>query len=83
MYLGYNKVLLPSLEIANTSVREMLSVPFQQTARYAKYYGDEISEEDKEIIDKVLGYDDLGERYEPDLSDKVKMNLINIQPMKN
>ena len=50
----------------------MLSVPFQQTARYAKYYGDEISDEDKKIIDKVLGYDDLGERYEPDLSDKVK-----------
>ncbi len=72
MYIGYNKVLLPSLEIANTSIREMLSVPFQQTARYAKYYGDEISDEDKKIIDKVLGYDDLGERYEPDLSDKVK-----------
>ncbi len=72
MYMGYNKVLLPSLEIANTSIREMLSVPFQQTARYAKYYGDEISDEDKKIIDKVLGYDDLGERYEPDLSDKVK-----------
>ena len=32
----------------------------------------EISEEDKEVIDKVLDYDDLGERYEPDLSDKVK-----------
>ncbi|CDF11604.1 uncharacterized protein BN778_00680 [Mycoplasma sp. CAG:776] len=72
IYIGYNKVLLPSLEIANTSIREMLSVPFQQTARYAKYYGDEISDEDKKIIDKVLGYDDLGERYEPDLSDKVK-----------
>ena len=72
MYVGYNKVLLPSFEIANTSIREVLSVPFQQTARYAKYYGDEISLEDKEIIDKVLGYEDLGERYDPDLSDPVK-----------
>ncbi len=72
MYVGYNKVLLPSFEIANTSIREVLSVPFQQTARYAKYYGDEISLEDKEIIDKVLGYEDLAERYDPDLSDPVK-----------
>ncbi len=72
MYVGYNKVLLPSFEIANTSIREVLSVPFQQTARYAKYYGDEISLEDREVIDKVLGYDDLGERYDTDLSDPVK-----------
>ena len=26
MYIGYNKVLLPSFEIANTSIREVLSV---------------------------------------------------------
>mgnify|MGYP003532061415 CR=1 FL=1 len=31
-----------------------------------------MSEEDKLIIDKVLGYDDLATRYEPDLSDNVK-----------
>lgn len=72
MYIGYNKVLLPHYEIANTSIREVLSVPFQQTARLAKYYDDEISNEDKKVIDKVLGYDDLGERYRTDLSDPVK-----------
>ena len=72
MYIGYNKVLLPHYEIANTSVREMLSVPFQQTARLAKYYDEEISDEDKKTIDKVLGYNDLGERYRTDLSDPVK-----------
>lgn len=72
MYLGYNKVLLPHFEIANTSIREVLSVPFQQTARHVKYYGKDLSEEDKLIIDKVLGYDDLATRYEPGLSDDVK-----------
>lgn len=72
MYIGYNKILLPHYEIANTSVREMLSVPFQQTARLAKYYDEEISDEDKKTIDKVLGYNDLGERYRTDLSDPVK-----------
>lgn len=72
MYIGYNKVLLPHFEIANTSIREVLSVPFQQTARYVKYYEKDLSEEDKLIIDKVLGYDDLATRYDPGLSDDVK-----------
>jgi len=72
MYIGYNKVLLPHFEIANTSIREVLSVPFQQTARYVKYYEKDLSVDDKLIIDKVLGYDDLATRYEPDLSDNVK-----------
>lgn len=72
MYLGYNKVLLPHFEIANTSIREVLSVPFQQTARLVKYFEKDLNEEDKLIIDKVLGYDDLATRYEPGLSDEVK-----------
>ena len=71
-YIGYGKVLLPSLKISNTSVREMLSIPFQQTARVVKYRGDELPEEEKEAIDKILIYDTLAERYEPDLSDAVK-----------
>ncbi len=74
IYIGYNNVLLPHFEIANTSIREMLSVPFQQTARLAKYHDDAISDEDKVKIDKVLGYDDLGKRYKEDLSDPVKNN---------
>lgn len=72
MYIGYNKVLLPYFEIANTSIREVLSVPFQQTARHVKYFEKDLTEDDKKIIDKVLRYDDLATRYEPDLSDNVK-----------
>lgn len=71
-YIAYGKILLPSLKISNTSIREMLSIPFQQTARVVKYRGDELPEEEKEIIDKILIYDTLAERYEPDLSDAVK-----------
>ncbi|RHO93370.1 hypothetical protein DW023_00005 [Clostridium sp. AF37-7] len=50
----------------------MLSVPFQQTARYIKEYSDEVTEKEKEVIDRVLNYDTLSERYEADRSDKVK-----------
>ncbi len=76
-YIGYNKVLLPTLKISNTSVREILSIPFQQTARYAKEYPGDFKEEDKKIIDKVLNFDTLAKRYNPRLSDPVK-NEYNI-----
>ena len=72
LYGLYNKVLLPHYEISNTSVREVLSVPFQQTARLVKYHDEEINKNDKVIIDKVLEYDTLGERYKTNLSDPVK-----------
>lgn len=68
----YSKILLPYFKITPGSVREMLSVPFQQTARYVKYHGDSISREDKKIIDKILVYDTLSERYNPELADPVK-----------
>lgn len=69
---GFNNVLVPSLGISEGSIREMLSVPFQQTARYVKYNEDDLSDEDKEVIDKILGYSDLAERYSPDIADPVK-----------
>ena len=69
---SYNHVLIPYLGVSDGSIREALSVPFQQTARLVKYHEDVISESDKEIIDKILVYDTIAERYDPILSDKVK-----------
>ncbi len=71
-YTGYNKVLLPSLKISNTSIREVLSIPFQQTARVVKKHGQEIPEDERKIIDYLLDFDTLGTRYDPVLSDNVK-----------
>lgn len=68
----YSKVLLPALKITPGSIREMLSVPFQQTARYVKYHEGEVTVAEKEIIDKILGYDTLASRYNPELADPVK-----------
>ena len=65
-------VILPLFKIPNSGIREMLSVPFQQTARYVKEHGEEVTEEEKQIIDKILDYDTLAERYDPLLSDPVK-----------
>ena len=70
--LSFNKVLVPALGISDGSDREKYSIPFQQTARYVKYYADELTDEDIKAIDKVLSYDTLAERYKPQLSDPVK-----------
>ena len=70
-YFGYNR-LLTYFEITNTSIREALSIPFQQTARLVKYKEEVIEETDKNIIDVILDYNTLADRYEPDLSDNVK-----------
>lgn len=72
LYVSHNKLLLPYMNITPGSIRETMSVPFQQTARYVKYYNEEITDEEREVIDKILEYDTLASRYEPHLADKVK-----------
>lgn len=72
LYVGYGKILLPSLKISNTSVREMLSIPFQQTARVVLNHGSEIPDEEIEVIDYLLTFDTLASRYVPYISDPVK-----------
>lgn len=70
--IGYNKVLLPKNNVEAGGIQEMLSVPFQQTARFVKYYGDELSDADRSAIDHILDYSKLTEKYNPDKSDPVK-----------
>ena len=69
---SYNSIILPYFKITPTSIRETLSIPFQQTARYVKEHGKEITEEEKKAIDKVLKYDTLADRYQYEISDPVK-----------
>lgn len=66
----YMKVILPYFKIPEGSIREMLSIPFQQTARYVSKYS--VSLEEKNTIDKILEFDTLASRYRTDLSDPVK-----------
>ena len=71
-YEAYNKVILPSLKVTPTSIRETLSIPFQQTARYIKYHEKDISKKDKEDINNILDYNKIKKVYNPELSDPVK-----------
>ena len=72
LILGYQKVLLPACGVEDNGPREALSIPFQQTARYVRDYGAEVTAEEAEIIGKVLDYENLAELYDPITSDPVK-----------
>lgn len=75
--IGYSGIFFNALDIKEGSPREMLSVPFQQTARYITEYEDEITPEEEEAILTVLGnheksLHEIGKLYVPNRSDSVK-----------
>lgn len=51
--------------------QEMLSIPFQQTARYVRDFGDEVTPEEHDAIDGIIPYEALA-NYDPFMSDNVK-----------
>jgi hypothetical protein len=71
-FLLYSNLLLPSLGISGGSVKEALSVPFQQTALYLNLYPDEVTPEEKAAIGRVLPYDEIARSYSPEKADNVK-----------
>lgn len=73
VYVCITKVLYPSvLGIQKGSIKEALSIPFQQTARYVSKYENEVTESEKEAINGVLNYELLMEKYDPVISDSIK-----------
>lgn len=69
--------LMPALGIQNGPVKEALSLPFQQTARYLKEHGTDVSSQERAAINAVLPVDHLAERYNPEIADPVK-NLYRL-----
>ena len=74
---GYDKAVVPMFSTAQISRRAMFSVMFQQTAKYLRSYPEEVTEEEYEIIDKVLKADIIAEEYNPRLSNPVKNTFRN------
>ena len=70
--LVINGALSRQHEILPGSIKDALSLPFQQTARYVKYHSDDVTEEERSVIDSILQYDTLADRYDPRISDPVK-----------
>ena len=52
--------------------QELLPIPYQQTARFVKEHPEEVTEEEYDLLDRVLGMEDLAKRYSPVSADPVK-----------
>lgn len=72
VYMVFSNLLIPALGITKWRTSEILSLPFQQTARHIVFREDDITEEEKQIIDAVLDYERVKATYDPRLSDPVK-----------
>ncbi len=67
-----NGAITRAYHVEKDSPKEAFSLPFQQTARYVKEYPEDVTEEEKTVIAKVLDYDRLAELYTEDSADAVK-----------
>lgn len=74
---GFDMFTEKVLDIPAGSVGEALSVPMQQTARYIRDYGNEVTDDERTAIEKVLDYDAIAQSYMPELSDGVKQYYKN------
>lgn len=72
---AYENLFIKKMEITSQNSAAYLSIPFQQMARYVSLYENELSEEDIEIIDYILDYDTLAERYIPQFADPVNIEF--------
>lgn len=59
------------VDMAKPSVGEAMGIPFLQTARYVVYYEDELTEYEREVIDRVLSVEGMSS-YNPVDSNPVK-----------
>ena len=71
-YCG-NFILMKSLNISKGSIREVLAIPLQQTARYIMTY--DLTEEEKEDVEKLIDIKAFKENYNPESIDIVKQNF--------
>ena len=72
--LVLNGALTQIYQVEGGSVREALSVPLQQTARYLKEHPDEVSAEERQVLEQLFDVEPerIAELYQPEISDPVK-----------
>ena len=75
IYTIVNTLIFSVLNIKKGSIREALSIPLQQFARVVKYREDDLSDDERNLIYNYLPEENLGDLYNPTLSDPVKAIL--------
>jgi len=69
---GVETAIVSALQIQSRYIPDVMSLPFQQTARVASLHDVEMPEEERKIIGTVLDYDRIVVKYKPDYADSVK-----------
>lgn len=72
MWVLLPHIVFPALDVVPGGKQESLATLFQQTARYALDYPDDVTQQEKDAIDAVIGYDNLAARYDWQTADPVK-----------
>ncbi|MBR1861966.1 MAG: hypothetical protein IJ796_08945 [Lachnospiraceae bacterium] len=80
VYGCFTRIVFPKAGISGTSISEVIGVTFQQTARYVNTYPDEVTEKQKEIIEKNFQSYDVMKNYDPVINDPVKIYYNNSDP---
>lgn len=79
LLVAQEAVYMPLHGIGKGPTGEMLSVPLQQTARYLREHPDEVTEEERAVLQ--AGFDvepgELAEKYNPEISDPVKSHFAD------
>ncbi|MCR4691878.1 MAG: DUF6020 family protein, partial [Lachnospiraceae bacterium] len=65
-------LLMPAWKVAPGGRQEGIGFAFQMTARYVQEHEADVTEEEKEIIGKLLPYEELTSLYSPEITDPVK-----------
>lgn len=72
-----NGPVFNAMNINSTNVREALSIPMQQSARYVTEYGDEVTKEERLILQLFFNdYENVPNIYEASCADAVKDNVF-------
>lgn len=75
IYICLKTIIFNVFNVKEGSVGEMLSIPLQQIARVDKYHKNELSDEIQIQINQFFKCENIGEKYNPILSDPVKAQL--------
>ena len=72
LFFGLNNIVYPALGFIGEREEENYSLQFQQMAFYCRTYQNEITAEEKQIINSTLDFDKMVSDYTPLISDPVK-----------
>ena len=75
IYQAVNFMIYNVLQVSKGSIVEMLSVPVQQIARVEKYHRNQLDDKTTEQIKEFFLLENIGDVYDPILSDNVKWSM--------